>query len=403
MERVVITGMGVLCSIGSNLQEFKLNLRKGHSGLKTIPSERFDTSLPVYRNDSACILEQKVYNDLWLKDSTILSELSKKVVEEAIIDAELPIENLNKRRIGIALATSVGASYPFMQWVKSKMHKPPEDNIDLLFHTTATIGGNIAKNYGLKGPISTISTACAAGTNSIGRGYDFISKGRVDYMIAGGVDVFTELTYSGFNALQAISTGACKPFDKNRDGLNLGDAGAFVILESLSSAKKRNAKIYTEIKGYSTINEAYHATAPCPDGGFAYSAMYKALTQGNIDIGKLEYINAHGTATPANDIMEVKAIKKLVGEKPVFMSSTKSMTGHTLGAAGSIELVATTIAMHDGFIPPTINLSDSILETKDKNVVIVRDKALDYKFDTAVSNSFGFAGNMSSIAIQSFT
>ncbi|MBT34535.1 MAG: 3-oxoacyl-ACP synthase [Thalassobius sp.] len=403
MERVVITGLGILCSIGKDLQEFKTNLRNGNSGLKQIPTRRFDTSLPVYRNNSACILEPELYDDLYEKDATILSDLSKKVVQDAIEDAGLQMDKINNRRMGVAVATSVGASYPFMRWVKNKIDGEPAKDINLLFHTTSTIGGNIAKQYDLRGPISTISTACAAGTNSIGRGFDFISKGRVDYMIAGGVDVFTELTYSGFNALQAISKGACKPFDKNRDGLNLGDAGAFVILESLSSAKKRNAKIYAEIKGYSTINEAYHATAPCPDGGFAYSAMQKALLQGKIDIGKVEYINAHGTATAANDTMEIKAIRKLADKRPVFVSSTKSMTGHTLGAAGSVELVATTVAMHDGFIPPTINLSDPILEAEDHNLVIVKDKGLDYKFDTAISNSFGFAGNMSAIAIQSFS
>lgn len=389
--------MGVICSIGNNLQELKENLLAGKSGLKKIPQERFSTSDPIYRNDSGCIIDQELYDSLQSKDETLLGELSKRTIEEALADAQLDLASVDKTRVGVCFATSVGSSYPFMKWIKAKQQG--QFNSDLLLLTTPTITGDIAKHFNIKGPISTISTACAAGTNSIGRAFDFISSNKADYMIAGGADIFTELTYSGFNCLQALSENSCTPFDRERDGLNLGDAGAFVIMESLESAQKRKARIYGEIKGYAILNEAYHPTAPCPDGSFALAAMKKALNQGNINIEDVDYINAHGTATPANDIMELKAIKSLVGENPVYVSSTKSMTGHTLGAAGSIELVITALAMHEGFIPPTIN-TKSAMEEDEGNIRLVRNEAIEKNYDTAISNSFGFAGNMASIVIQ---
>lgn len=402
MQRVVITGMGVICSIGNNIQELRESLLSGKSGLKKIPHERFHTSDPIYRNDSGCIIEQDLYDDLLDNDELILGELAKRTITEAIQDAGLNVEAIDPTRVGVCVATSVGSSYPFMKWVRSTQDEATVTDNSLLFLTTPTITGSLAKHFGIQGPVSTISTACAAGTNSIGRAYDFIANGRVDYMIAGGVDVFTELTYSGFNCLQALSVNSCSPFDKERDGLNLGDAGAFVILESLESALERKARIYGEIKGYAILNEAYHPTAPCPDGSFALIAMQKALAQGNILASDVDYINAHGTATPANDIMELKAIKSLVGDRSVYVSSTKSMTGHTLGAAGSIELIITALGLYGDFIPPTIN-SNNVMDEMEDNIHMVKNQAIQHTYTTAVSNSFGFAGNMASIVIQKYT
>ena len=399
MERVVITGMGAICSIGNNLSEIRENLMTGKSGLKEIPSHRFNTEDPVYRNTRGCILDQELYDDLQSQDETILTELAKRTIEQTIEDSGLELEAVDHRRIGISLATSVGSSYPFMKWIRDSQTKAAD--LSPLLKTTATITGGVAKHFNLKGPVSTISTACAAGTNSIGRAFDFVAKGKADYMVAGGVDVFTELTYSGFNCLQALSQSSCTPFDSNRDGLNLGDAGAFVLLESLSSAIARNARIYGEIKGYAILNEAYHPTAPCPDGSFALTAMKNALAQGKVGVEEVDYINAHGTATPANDIMELKAIKSLTGKRPVYVSSTKSMTGHTLGAAGSIELVITALGLYGDFIPPTINVLTPMEEVED-SILLVKGASKAHQYKTAISNSFGFAGNMASIVIQKY-
>ena len=402
MERVVITGMGITCSIGNNLREVKESLLVGRSGMQPISRDRFDTNQPIYRNQSGCTLDQALYEELQAKDETILAELSKRVITEALRDARLDVESIAQQdedTIGLCLATSVCGSYPFMKWLKGHLHGDDQPDDDLLFLTAPTIAGDIAEHFRLNGPLSTVSTACAAGTNSIGRGYDMVAKQQAKYIIAGGVDVFTELTFSGFNILQALSTGNCTPFDEHRDGLNLGDGGAFVVLESLSSARARNAHVYAEIKGYSILNEAYHPTAPCPDGKFALRAMQNALSYGGIEPEEVDYINAHGTATLANDAMEVNAVRDLMDGKDVYISSTKSMTGHTLGAAGSVELVMTALGMNEGFIPPSINITQPI-KALESNLRVVRDKALQRKFTTALSNSFGFAGNMASIALQ---
>ena len=404
MERVVITGMGILCSIGSNIREVKESLLAGRSGMRPIPEARFNTDQPIYRNHQGCTIDQGLYEELREKDETILAELSKRVIEEALQDAGLDVASVVQNghdRVGLCLATSVCSSYPFMKWLKGRLSEDQPEDDGLLLLTAPTIAGDIAKHFRLNGPLSTVSTACAAGTNSIGRGYDVVARQRAEYVIAGGVDVFTELTFSGFNILQALSTGNCSPFDAHRDGLNLGDAGAFVILESLSSAQARNATIYAEIKGYAILNEAYHPTAPCPDGQFALQAMQKALAYGGIRVDEVEYINAHGTATQANDAMEINAVSNLMQGQEVYLSSTKSMTGHTLGAAGSVEVVMTALGMHDGFIPPSVNISQP-METIGQNIRLVRDQALPHTFRTALSNSFGFAGNMASIVLQKY-
>lgn len=404
MERVVVTGLGVHTSNGRNVEEFKNSLYHGLSGLSPINEKRFSTEAKCYLNSQACTIDQDFYESLANEDDTILTKISTMVIADALKDAAVDLSKINKRRVGLCLATTIGGSYPFMKLTHQRV-SGPFDSVDFDLHfkgSTPTIAGNLLRNFGFSGPTSTISTACASGTNSIGRAFDLISKGRIDMAVAGGVDIFSELTYSGFNSLQNLSKSVCRPFDKGRDGLTLGDASAFVIVESLSAAQKRGAKIYAEIKGYSAANEAYHPTAPKPDGSNARTTMLQALTQGNIPVEKLDYINAHGTGTGANDGMEINGIKSLVGDGHVFLSSTKSMIGHTLGAAGSIELIATVLGMHHGFIPPSCNVSESLIGTED-NIELVVNKALDYEFDVALSNSFGFGGCMASIAIERFS
>ncbi|MEY4538802.1 MAG: hypothetical protein RLZZ306_559 [Bacteroidota bacterium] len=403
MERVVITGIGISCSTGRNKDEFKNSLYHGIGGLKPIALERFSTESAVYKNKSACIIDQSYYEELKAVDNTILTEISGRVIEEAMIDAAINLDKVNRRRMGICMATTIGGSYPFMEFTKRRVEGTfKKEDYELMFRAiTPNITGDLLRRFGLKGPISTISTACAAGTNSIGRAFDMISNERIDVCVSGGVDIFSELSFAGFNSLQSLSKGICQPFDKKRDGLTLGDASAFVIMESLSHAQNRGAKIYCEIKGYSANNEAYHPTSPNPDGSTACLTMQQALNQGKMNISEIQYINAHGTATGANDGMEVNGIRKLFGEQPVYLSSTKSMTGHTLGAAGSIELIATSLGMHHGFVPPSCNITSSLIEDND-NLRIVQNKALDFEYEGALSNSFGFAGCMASMAIKRF-
>jgi 3-oxoacyl-[acyl-carrier-protein] synthase II len=403
MERVVVTGIGISCSTGSNKNEFKESLYQGKNGLKTISPDRFNTESQVYANKKACVIEQSLYEELLQKDETILSEISIRVVQEAVQDASLDLAKINKRRVGLCMATTIGGSYPFMNFTRKRIAGTiqPEDYELIFKSSTPNISGSVLRHFGFQGPTSTISTACAAGTNSIGRAFDMISSNRIDVCVSGGVDVFSELSFAGFNCLQSLSKSICQPFDKKRDGLTLGDASAFVIVESLSHAQKRGARIYCEIKGYSANNEAYHPTSPNPDGSTACLTMQQALNQAGMDASEITYINAHGTATGANDGMEINGIRKLMGANKVYMSSTKSMTGHTLGAAGSIELIATTLGMYYGFIPPSCNITTSLVEEED-NLMIVKNKAIDYKYNGALSNSFGFAGCMASMAIKRF-
>lgn len=403
MERVVITGIGISCSTGKNKEEFMDSLYHGRVGYKPISSKRFLTENPVYRNTGACTIDQDFFEEVKQRDSTILSDLAISVVEEAMIDAALNLEKIDKTRAGVCLGTCIGGSYAFMDFTKKRVNKTISiTDYELIFKSSnPNLTGNIRNYFGLRGPISTISTACAAGTNSIGRGFDLISRNRIDICVSGGIDIFTELSFAGFNSLQAISKSFCKPFDKERDGMTLGDASAFVILESLSHAQKRGARIYGEVKGYSANNEAYHPTAPNPDGSTACLTMSQALNQAKMDISEIDYINAHGTATGANDGMEINGIRQLIGDQKVYMSSTKSMVGHTLGAAGSVEFIATALGIYHGFIPPSCGITNSLVDEKD-NLSLIRDKAINYQVNGALSNSFGFAGCMASIVMKRY-
>ena len=400
-NRVVITGIGISTSNGRTRDEFRHSLYHGINGFKPVSASRFPTDANCYANKSACTIDQDLYDAILEQDDTILTTMAANVIQEALDDANLKPGDVPVRRAGVFVATTIGGAYPFLEFTRKRLQGPLlRDDFDLLFRcSTPTMSGNLARRFGFRGVVSTISTACAAGTNSVGRAFDMIADGRLDMAVSGGVDVFSELTFSGFNSLQALSKSLCQPFDQKRDGLTLGDASAFLILESLTSARRRGVPIYAEVKGYSANNEAYHPTAPKPDGSTAYLTMLQALQQGGIECVEVDYINAHGTATAANDGMEINGIRQLIGTRPVYVSSTKSLNGHTLGAAGSLELIATVLGMHHGFIPPSADVTNAIMAADD-TIRLVRGKAIDQPFRTALSNSFGFGGCMASIAVQ---
>jgi 3-oxoacyl-[acyl-carrier-protein] synthase II len=261
--------------------------------------------------------------------------------------------------------------------------------------------GNIAKEYKITGPVSAISTACASGTNSIGRAFDLIENGKTDVMICGGMDIFTELTYTGFNSLMAISKTKCNPFSDKKNGMSLGDASTVLILESLESAIARNAKIYAEIKGYHILNEAYHPTAPHPEGIYALKCMQKTLEYSGVDVEDLDYINAHGTGTLKNDSSELLACESLLKDKKnkTFVGSTKSMTGHTLGAAGSLEALISILSIKNSEI---YGKYDDVTMPDSQKIDFVTEKRTHQKIKNVISNSFGFGGNMSSILISQY-
>ncbi len=273
MTRVVITGMGAWCAIGRNLQEFLQNLRQGKKGRSSVPATRFDTSSPIYRTRCGGVLPCESIAAIAKIDETILADLAIEVSKEALKDAILDLDDIRPKDVGVSLGTTVGGSYAFIKFLKGRLGLPGgKMNAALCLCTSGTIAGTVAKHFGVQGYTSIISTACASGTNSIGRAFDLIRKHKVQYMLAGGTDIFSELTFSGFNSLQALSQDLCRPFDEARDGLMLGDAGAVLVLESLDTATARGARIYAEIVGYSIGNEAYHATGPDPEGEGAFKS-----------------------------------------------------------------------------------------------------------------------------------
>jgi 3-oxoacyl-[acyl-carrier-protein] synthase II len=398
---VVITGMGVWCAIGRDLAEFRQSLYIGRDGASLVPAARFSTESAAYRTRKAATLIDGPVEPLARSDATVLADVAIRVAEEALQDGGLPVGSFEPQEMGLVLGTTVGGSYAFIRFVRGKLGLPGGDRRAILGPCTAgSMTGTVAKYFKIQGPVSTVSTACAAGANSLGRAFDLIRRGNVRFALAGGVDLFSELTFSGFNALQALGRNGCRPFDETRDGLMLGDAGAILLLETRESANTRGARIYAEFAGYATANEAYHATGPDPEGTGAITVMHGALAQAGIPLRAVEYINAHGTGTKANDDMELKAIRTLFGDHTpnVYVSSTKSMIGHTLGAAGSVEAIATTIGMYHHFMPPSINLSTPMTGSEDIKFVI--GTALNKDFSVALSNSFGFGGNVASIVIK---
>lgn len=396
--RVVITGMGSVSSLGNTIEEMLYSLNNRIDKYERIPDDRFLTDHKLYRNNRGFIMDQELYSSAKKDEPSTMYSIACKCINEALSNALLNTEMLEKYQTGLCLGTSVGASYIMMDRIKDQINLNRE-NYEFGRYTTPIMIGKIARKFRLNGTVSTISTACASGTNSIGRGFDLIKNGKEDIMICGGIDIFTELTYSGFNSLMAISRDRCKPLANERDGMSLGDACSMLILESYESAKERGAKIYGEIKGYYTLNEAYHPTAPHPEGIYAYKCMKNALTASQMDIDDISYINSHGTGTEKNDLSEIKGIELLLKNKQAktYVNSTKGLTGHALGAAGSIEAIICLLSMQNSTIfangkeyhyPPSEKIE--FVNNSKKNVLI----------NAIISNSFGFGGNMASIIIS---
>lgn len=397
MRRTVITGMGIWCSLGRGLQTFGANLRAGHAGLREV--KRLDLSHPFYRSTRAAVLknEELLHPQV---DQTLIADLTLTVSQDALQDASLTVPPRDPARFGVALGTSHGGNIAYMQLIRGRLNRP-DGSLDesLALSCTPTVLGQVARWVGARGPTVTISTACASGTNSVGRAAELIQAGRADVMLAGGADLFTELSFSGFNMLGAMTRGTCRPLDRRRDGMVLGDGAAMLVLEEEQQALARGARIYARVMGHAIGNEAFHPTAPRPDGSEAARVMQAALRAADMDADAIDYINLHGTGTEANDEMELRAVAKVFGARApaVLLSSTKSLHGHTLGAAGSVEIVATVVGMTQGFAPPGINLEEPMADFSSWSYV--RDQGQPARIRAALSNSFGFSGNLASIVL----
>ncbi|MCB2290402.1 beta-ketoacyl-ACP synthase II [Clostridium sp. CS001] len=406
-NRVVITGMGAVTPIGNDVNSFWNNVKEGTCGIDLIKS--FDVS------DYKCKLaaEVKDFDASVAIDKREARKMDKYcqyamvAADEAIKNSGLDLEAIDRERLAVVVGSGIGGLSTIEQEHAKLTEKGPNRVSPFLIPMIISniAAGNIAIKYGAKGMCTSVVTACATGTNAIGDAFHLIQDGRADMVIAGGAEgSITPLAVAGFASLTALSKSedplrASIPFDKERDGFIMGEGAGIVILESLEHAQKRNAKIYAEMKGYGATCDAYHITSPSPDGEGAARAMVMALKDGDVKPEEVSYINAHGTSTPYNDKFETIAIKSAFGEYAykIPVSSTKSMTGHLLGAAGAIEAIVCAKALEDGFVPATIGYK---VPDEDCDLDCVPNVGRNEELKYAMSNSLGFGGHNATILLK---
>ncbi len=398
-RRVVVTGMGIISPLGIGVEDNWSAIKNGVSGIGLIKS--FDTEdFPIkFAGEVKDFDAEQFMSHKEVKKMDRFIHFAVAASDYAIKDAGYEITEKNAERVGVQVGVGLGglpAIEKFHNIFKEKgVRKISPFFIPMVIANLAS--GQVSIHSGAKGPNTCVVTACATGTHSIGDAARLIQYGDADAMIAGGTEsVITPLCIGGFHAAKALSTrndnpqGASRPFDQNRDGFVIGEGCGVVFLEEYEAAKKRRAKIYGEIKGYALNGDAYHITSTAPNGEGAARCMNLALKNGRINNDEVEYINAHGTSTGA-DSMETQAIKTVFGDHAnnLAVSSTKSMTGHLLGAAGGVEAIFSLLAIRDGILPPTINYSTPDPEC---DLDYVPNQSRELKIDIAVSNSFGFGG-----------
>ncbi|MDD5015567.1 MAG: beta-ketoacyl-ACP synthase II [Atribacterota bacterium] len=406
-NRVVITGMGAITPIGNNVKTFWKNIKKGKCGIDFIKS--FDTSefkvkiaAEIKDFNPADVLDYKE-----LKRMDKFTQMGVIAANEAVDDARLSNESDSRENWGIILGTGIGGFTTIEKENRKIIEKGP-GRVSPFFIPMALCNiaaANIAIKFGIKGICDTVITACASGTSSIGNAYRILQQNQADLIIAGGSEAaMTPLALAGFTSMGALCTHnraeqASIPFDIRRTGFVMGEGAAIMILETLEHAQKREANIYAEVVGYGATCDAYHITAPAPGGNGGARAMKMAINDSGINKEQISYINAHGTSTPYNDKSETEAIKTVFGEKAydIPISSTKSMTGHMLGASGAAEAIVCIKAMQESFIPPTIGLQEQDPEC-DLDYVPLQGRNQNLQY--TISNSFGFGGQNASILLK---
>lgn len=407
MNRVVVTGYGVVSPIGNDPETFLSSLKEGTNGIG--PITKFDaeaTGISVAGEVKDFPLEKYFVK----KDTKRMDEFSLYGIHaalDAIEMAKLDTNAIDADRFGVMVGSGIGG-LPTIQDQVTRMNEKGPKRVSPMFVPMSIVNmvaGNIALRVGAKGICTTTVTACASGTHSVGEAFRNIKHGYADVMLAGGAEAtICEIGIAGFASLTALTTEAdpdkaSTPFDKNRSGFVMGEGAGVLLLESLDHALARGANILGEVVGYGANCDAYHMTAPNPDGSGAGKAMKLAMTEADIQPTEVGYINAHGTSTPANDVSEATAIRYGLGDsyKETYVSSTKSMTGHLLGAAGGVEAVATLLALQHQFIPPNINVTEQDPDI-DLNVVINESKPAELTY--AMSNSLGFGGHNAVILMK---
>ena len=413
LKRVVVTGLGALTPLGNSVQEYWNGLINGVSGAG--PITKFDAS--KFKTRFACEVKGYDVNNFFeRKEGRKLDNFSQYAVvvaEQAIKDSGMNLEKINHDRVGVIWGSGIGGLKTFQDEVSSfaKGDGTPRFNPFFIPKMIADMAsGHISIRYGFRGPNFTTVSACASSTNALIDALTYIRLGKADVFVTGGSEApVNESSVGGFNALQALSVRnddpltASRPFDLDRDGFVIGEGAGSLILEELEHAQARGAKIYAEVAGGGMSADAYHMTAPHPDGLGAANVMRAAMEDSGLKISEIDYINVHGTSTPIGDPQEIKAIQTFFGEHAyrINISSTKSMTGHLLGAAGAIEAMASILAIVHGIVPPTINhfTDDPVFDPK---LNFTFHKAQKREVRTALSNTFGFGGHNASIIFKKY-
>lgn len=409
-RRVVITGMGVVSPLGSDLEVFWQNLVAGRSGIG--PVTRFDVTnfdskiggeARDFRPEEFIPVKEVRRTDRFVQFAAVASK-------KAVADSGLDCAKEDPDRVGVIVGSGIGGMETIIDQVGALLNKGPQRvspfMIPMLIVDMAS--GYVSMLFGAKGPNFCVVSACASATHSLGEAARAIIHNDADVMIAGGTEAaITSMGYGGFCAMRALSTRnndpehASRPFDKGRDGFVMGEGAGICVLESLDHAKRRGARIYCEIAGYGATGDAYHMSAPAPAGEGAARAMNMALRRAKLNPDQIHYLNAHGTSTPMGDKCETAAIKSVFGPvaKSLAVSSTKSMTGHLLGASGGIETAICALAIRDGIVPPTINY-----ETPDPDCDLdyVPNKARQIKVDVCLNNSLGFGGHNAALVLKRY-
>lgn len=389
--------MGVFCSVGKNMEEFYQSLKQGRSGIgpvTIIDTSRYPAKIGAEVRDYH---PEAYFEKRELKRLSRADQMGLIAAEEAMKDSRL--DCYAPEEVGVCLGAGAGGMLEAEVYHREILLKEKSKPSLILSFVPSFTTSRVAERFGISGPRLTITTACSSSATSIGYGADLIWKGEVKAVVCGGSDAMSELTFGGFNSLKAMDPFPCKPFDKKRAGMSLGEGAAILILEDYDEAVRREARIYAEFSGYGIGGEAHHITAPEPNGVIEARVMEQAIKEGGLPTGDIDYINAHGTGTPLNDKVETFAIKRVFGERAyhIPVSSIKSMVGHCLGSAGAIEAVASILSIVYNFVPSTLNHQEG---DEDCDLDYVSKRSRDMEVNVVLSNSFAFGGNCTSLVFR---
>ena len=398
-RRVAITGLGVFCSTGKNVEEFCRSLKEGKTGIGPIAlldTSKYPCKIGAEIRDHR---SEAFFNKKELKKLSRTDQFGLIASEEAVKNSG--IDFYPSQEVGVCLGAGAGGMFEAEIYHRETLVKG-RSRPSLIWHFIPSYTTDrVAERFGFSGPKFTITTACSSSATAIGYGADLIRAGKSKAVLCGGSDALSELTFGGFNSLKATDPSPCKPFDRKRAGMSLGEGAGILILEDLDEAIKRGARIYAEFLGYGIGGEAYHITAPEPTGMGGARIMKEAIEESGIPLTEVDYINAHGTGTPLNDKAETLSIKNVFGERAysIPVSSIKSSVGHCLGSAGAIEAIASILSIIHQFIPPTLNHQEG---DEDCDLDYVPGKSREAKVKIVLSNSFAFGGNCTTLVFKKY-